>query len=340
MKKQNSKKIGKILTIGALLFVLFAPAIGFVHATTAIDDKTDYVVLAPLPGTTDCTGDMASSGNYNCNTNLSNYLPGVFNLVIGLAGVLAFVMLTYGGVLYMTSDAISNKSEGKKYITNALTGLGITIASWLIIFTINPDMVKFNLTLTQIPAATLQSGLDLSSFSSADASVIANASATAPGLKASGTDILSGTDLTNDQNQRQTLSYDGIGVNAPPCSATLTNNCTDVNLLKPALVNNLANVAIGCATSNGGNACPVVITGGNEAGLHSNDTTHSTGDTVDLAPTGALNKYLGNTNPANGTQITKNGITFTYETNGANAANTGAHWHATTCTSAAVSSCP
>ena len=48
----------------------------------------DYTVLAPLPGTTDCTDAEAvqggAGGTYACDTRLSTYLPGIFNFAIGI----------------------------------------------------------------------------------------------------------------------------------------------------------------------------------------------------------------------------------------------------------------
>jgi len=362
------KKIGKILTVGALTVFLFFPALGFVSAqggfvgptqAEAQGSASDYTLLARLPGISEnpnCTPlvvnpDGSTSGG--CQTNLSTYLPGAFKLIISLCAVLAFLVLTYGGVLYMTSDAVWDKSQGKTYITNALIGLGLAIASYVILYTINPGILSFQLNMNQ-PSTTAQSA--------ADVAAIQAASATASGLTASGADLLSGSTLAADQSNRATLASADIGVNNPPCgtqtsSGVLTSNCTDVNLIKQPVMDDLSQVMAGtcqnntssacansCATASA-STCAVTITGGNEASLHNTDTTHSTGDTVDLAPTSALNNYLSKTNPqaanpVNGTTVTVNGLNFTYETAGANAANTGAHWHATTCTSPSVSSCP
>src|ERR1035437_70196 len=156
------KNIGKTSATSAILLFLFFSSFGFVQAQT----NTDYTVLAPLPKTTagNCGGDI-TTGAIDCTTNLQTYLPGAFNLIIGLCAVLAFLVLTYGGVLYMTSDAISGKSSGKEYITNALLGLGLAIASWVILYTINPAILTFKLQMDQPTTATnIQSSLDLAAI--------------------------------------------------------------------------------------------------------------------------------------------------------------------------------
>src|SRR5690606_22709225 len=61
------------------------------------------------------------------------------------AGILAVIMITLGGIQYMTTDAISGKTEGKAVITRALLGLMLALASWLILYTINPNILNFSL---------------------------------------------------------------------------------------------------------------------------------------------------------------------------------------------------
>lgn len=105
----------------------------------------DYVVLAPLPG----IGDAASGGK----TTLETYLPNAFNLMVGVAAALAFIMITWGGVMYATSDALSSKTDGKKFIEDAVWGLLLVIGAWIILNTINPQILNFNLSL---PKSTIQ----------------------------------------------------------------------------------------------------------------------------------------------------------------------------------------
>jgi hypothetical protein len=329
------KNIGKISATSAILCLLFFSSFGFAWAQT----NTDYTVLAPLPGitTANCGGDTPT-GELGCTTNLQTYLPGAFNLVIGLCAVLAFLVLTYGGVLYMTSDAITGKSQGKTYIENALWGLGLAIASWVILYTINPAILHFNLQLAQ-PNTNPQSAIDLAAITAA--------SQTTPGLTAAGSDLLSGASLTSDNTNRGFLAAQNIVVNNPPCTTSKTTNCTDVNNLTPTMISSLGSLesntcsnssdpscSLSQCTATGSIRCAVTITGGDETSLHNPGTAHGNGTTVDLAPTGALNGYLASqntiaSNPVNGTKVIINGMTFTYETNGANAANTGAHWHVT-----------
>ncbi len=97
----------------------------------------DYVPLEALPGVTD-TG-----------TNLTEYLSAIFNLGIGLAGVFAVLMIVVGGVQYIGGAASpSARSEAKNRITNAILGLLLATSSWLILYIINPDLIKNTLSVT------------------------------------------------------------------------------------------------------------------------------------------------------------------------------------------------
>jgi len=121
MKKINNKKI--ILTI--LSIIILSSAIS-VYAI-------EYVPLEPnaFPGVTS-------------SASLGAYLGLIFNFGIAIAVVLSLVMIIWGGIMYMTTDSWSGKDEGKSKITNALYGLGLALVSWLLLYTINPDLVSFS----------------------------------------------------------------------------------------------------------------------------------------------------------------------------------------------------
>ena len=120
----------------------------------------DYVQLAPIPG----TASQPPCGNgvtVNCGgTNLSTYLTGMFKVGIVLAGVLAFFTIVWGGFTYLSTDAITGKEEGKARIGRALGGLVLALASFIILNTINPNLVNLNLNFGKAtdPADSLRPG--------------------------------------------------------------------------------------------------------------------------------------------------------------------------------------
>ncbi len=127
-------------------FIILTVFIG----TNSFSFAQGYTPLTPIPGTT--TGNCAvdSSGNLidpdSCKVPITDYIPNIFTLLIGLAGVLAVLMIVIGGVQYLSTDAIGGKSEAKEKITNAILGLLLAIGAYIILYTINPNALTFNLT--------------------------------------------------------------------------------------------------------------------------------------------------------------------------------------------------
>lgn len=104
----------------------------------------DYVPLAPLPGIE--TGSITLTG----------YLQQFFNLGIRLAIILAVLMVTIGGVQYITSEGITDKSAARGRIISAIVGLLLAISSVLVIQTINPDLLNLDFNPAQSAPAPQQ----------------------------------------------------------------------------------------------------------------------------------------------------------------------------------------
>jgi len=85
--------------------------------------------------------------------NLIDYFNSVYTIVISLSGFIAFVSLTIGGVMLLTSAGDPNKmGEAKKRIYSALWGLLFILSSYYLLNTINPDLVNL-----RVPTLTDQS---------------------------------------------------------------------------------------------------------------------------------------------------------------------------------------
>lgn len=122
----------KKLTIHIIIFIcLLIPSFVFSQDT--------FEPLVEIPNVLPETG-----------TSLNNFLPNLFTFIIGLAGILSVVMITYGGFKYATTDAWQGKSEGKEIIKNAFIGLAITLGAWIILNTINPNLLNLELLIEPI----------------------------------------------------------------------------------------------------------------------------------------------------------------------------------------------
>ncbi len=107
----------------------------------------EYILLEALP--------VPGASAITETSNIGQYLNGVFRLGIGLASVLAVLMITIGGLQYMTSDKIQLKTDSKTTISNALWGLVLVLASFLLLKTINTDLVNFSLDLPPVIMPTM-----------------------------------------------------------------------------------------------------------------------------------------------------------------------------------------
>ncbi len=259
---------------------------------SALAQIKDYNVLAPLPKIGDAGG----------TTNIQTYLPAAFNLTIAIAAVLAFVMITLGGIIYATSDAITKKEQGKGYIWNAIWGLILVISSWLIINTINPKMLDFSF-LNKMP------GPEIVATSTAYVGA-----------------ALTPEEIADDARVRAILATppDDVYVYAAICSTGQTKNCVNMNGLPDNAIYGLKHLRKDCK-------CAITVTGGTEAGHKS----HGPGSpVVDIRPNSTLNTFLGYPNPTNG--VTNRSVAFKdgghanfyYETT-AQDGSTGNHWHVT-----------
>jgi flagellum-specific peptidoglycan hydrolase FlgJ len=74
---------------------------------------------------------------------LAQYVSGVYKYATGFAGLLATVMAMVGGFQYLTAGGDSARvSAGKKRITDALVGMLLVLGTYLILNSVNPDLVK------------------------------------------------------------------------------------------------------------------------------------------------------------------------------------------------------
>jgi hypothetical protein len=78
-------------------------------------------------------------------TKLAQFLSQAFQFGLAIAAALAVIMIVWGGVEIMLSESVFKKDDGKKKIQDAIYGLLLALVSWLILYTINPDILIFKL---------------------------------------------------------------------------------------------------------------------------------------------------------------------------------------------------
>jgi hypothetical protein len=84
--------------------------------------------------------DAIKSGGQIGVSWLPEYIIGLYNYGLTIGGVLAAVMMMWGGFQWM----MGNPSGGKKKITNAATGLVILLSAYIILSVVSPTLVSFS----------------------------------------------------------------------------------------------------------------------------------------------------------------------------------------------------
>jgi Type IV secretion system pilin len=139
-----------LLKRGARVISIIFLVIFFLQISTLVVSAATTDVYIPI---TNISNILPSTG---VNTSdLSVFLANIFKYIIWISSVLAVVMIFIGGFQYATAQALFKKSEAKKNIENALIGLGVVWGAWLLLNTINPQLVGLKITKTVMTGAEL-----------------------------------------------------------------------------------------------------------------------------------------------------------------------------------------
>ncbi|PIU99239.1 hypothetical protein COS59_00865, partial [Candidatus Wolfebacteria bacterium CG03_land_8_20_14_0_80_36_15] len=94
-------------------------------------------------------------------TSLADLVQKIYSIALGLVGVLALGMIIFGGLRYATSVGNpSAQTDARKIITQAIWGVVLLLSAYLILNTINPELVKLKKpVLKKIERADYESGM-------------------------------------------------------------------------------------------------------------------------------------------------------------------------------------
>lgn len=113
----------KKLAILALCLIVFLPTVSLAANVTPTADGS-------------CTGERAS---------LARCVNQVYVYSMAVAAILALVMIVIGGYITLTAAGNAQRaSDGRKYINSSIIGLILLFGAYILLYTINPDLVDFN----------------------------------------------------------------------------------------------------------------------------------------------------------------------------------------------------
>lgn len=144
------KTLTKIFLILSIFILILTPIRILFAAENSISPRVE--LNTPIPG---------ANGATEVVQNLGDYLGKIYNFGIAIAGILAFVMITVGGIMYVSSTYTGNVvkgQSGKSYIESALLGLAVALLSYLFIYTIDPELTHPKYVFEAIPDAVCVGG--------------------------------------------------------------------------------------------------------------------------------------------------------------------------------------
>lgn len=133
------------------------------------------VLIAPFFSATTVGAEAKRIVDLSCATNPGAYpfckegtspaglVNSFYKIGLGFAGAAALGVMLYGAILYTVSAGnASHQTDAKAWITGALWGLGLLLGAYLILYTINPQLVQIgatqdflNITTTTVSAPPL-----------------------------------------------------------------------------------------------------------------------------------------------------------------------------------------
>lgn len=93
--------------------------------------STTYTPMEKIPG-------------FDNPADFPAYLMSIYRFGLWAIGVSAMFMIMLGGYMYLTSAGNNSQTgKAKEVITDAIAGLVLALVSYVLLWTINPDLVKF-----------------------------------------------------------------------------------------------------------------------------------------------------------------------------------------------------
>jgi hypothetical protein len=118
----------------------------------------DYTLLQPLTNQTD-HGDLTKI--QVSPEGLSDYFNQAYSFLLILIAITAVFYLIYGGMVYLTTDIANKQKQGKEVIVRVISGLVFVFTVWLILNSINPNILNNKLTfaiLDSVPSSSNTGG--------------------------------------------------------------------------------------------------------------------------------------------------------------------------------------
>ncbi len=143
----------RLFLAAALVAVCLTAALPAAAQTGSGVSSSDIHLEIPLPSPVENGVSGAASSAVR---GLADYISRVYVFMIGIVGMVAAIMMIVGGFQYITSAGNTGKmSAAKKRIADAFIGLVLALGSYVILNTLNPQLVNLKpLTTSEVHRTT------------------------------------------------------------------------------------------------------------------------------------------------------------------------------------------
>ena len=119
-------RIAKTIQTSTIILLLALAVAGTAYAATTLE--------VGIPGVEGAAaGDTVSS--------VPTYIKYLYYFVLGLVGIAGFSSLVFWGAVWAGSGIVDKKAQAIAGIKNTLTGIGIALTAFILLNTINPDLI-------------------------------------------------------------------------------------------------------------------------------------------------------------------------------------------------------
>src|SRR3990167_145591 len=119
-------RIAKIIQTYTIILLIALAAAGAARAARTLE--------VGIPGVEGAApGDTVSS--------VPMYIKYLYYFVLGLVGIAGFSSLVFWGAVWAGSGIVDKKAQAIAGIKNTLTGIGIALTAFILLNTINPDLI-------------------------------------------------------------------------------------------------------------------------------------------------------------------------------------------------------
>lgn len=273
-----------------------------VDAENTLTSDTKYPLLAPI-------GEFTVFDVEDGECPFGRYINLMITVFLGIAAVLAMLMIIMGGLEYMTSELVSSKEAGRAKITHAVLGLLLALAAYLILNTINPSLLNLCLDIKPQKIAVESEDEPQEAIMLLDGGYFC----TEPSYKADTKWDYETIKAKLPGEPPMPALPPGVGVKTPECTTVGQSGCTTTRGLNMFIVKKIKDK---CPE------CTVFITEGTGCWKHKRGTSHKIGSpTVDLRDDYTnLNEYI--------TDGKKMVDWHWYSRHGINYLKEPDHWHA------------